>query len=92
MGYHPVFSKNNLVVGDMDAAVTFYRRLGLPVTVRAGGYYAGATLPNGAVIERDTTEFVPQRDTGWAGGTGGSTVPGFTSGRRPAVSWSRTAR
>jgi catechol 2,3-dioxygenase-like lactoylglutathione lyase family enzyme len=47
MGYHPVFSQLNLVVRDMDAAVAFYRRLGLPVTVHAGGYHAEATLPNG---------------------------------------------
>jgi catechol 2,3-dioxygenase-like lactoylglutathione lyase family enzyme len=85
MGYHPVFSQLNLVVRDMDAAVAIYRRPGLPVTVHAGGYHAEATVPNGAVIERDTTEFVPQWDTGWAGGTGGSTVPGFTPPARRAV-------
>jgi catechol 2,3-dioxygenase-like lactoylglutathione lyase family enzyme len=59
LGYQPVFSQLNLVVRDMDAAVAFYRRLGLPVAVHQGGYHAEAALPNGALIEWDTTESVP---------------------------------
>jgi len=85
MGYQPVLSQLNLTVRDMDAAVAFYRRLGLPVTVHAGAYHAEATLPNGALIEWDTTEFIPQWDAGWSGGTGGSTVLGFTLPTREAV-------
>ena len=85
MAYQAVFSQLNLVVHDMDATVAFYRRLGLPVTVGPGGYHAEAASPHGALIEWDTTEFVPQFDTSWAGGTGGSTVLGFTLPTREAV-------
>jgi uncharacterized glyoxalase superfamily protein PhnB len=57
----------------------------LTVRVDASAYHAAARLPNGMLIERDTTEFRPQWDTGWAGGTGGSTVLGFTLPTREAV-------
>jgi catechol 2,3-dioxygenase-like lactoylglutathione lyase family enzyme len=85
MRYQAAFSQLNLVVGDIDAAAAFYRRLGLPVTVAADGYHASAALPNGMLIEWDSTEFVPQWDTGWTGRTGGSTVVGFTLPTRDAV-------
>jgi catechol 2,3-dioxygenase-like lactoylglutathione lyase family enzyme len=85
MGYEPVLGQLNLAVRDMDAAVAFYRRLGLPVTVDPGAFHASVTLPNGTLIDWDTTEFVPQWDAGWAGNTGGSTVLGFTLPTRQAV-------
>ncbi len=85
MGYQPVLSQLNLAARDMDATAAFYRRLGLPVTVNDGGYHAEAALPNGMMIEWDTTQFVSQWDAAWAGGTGGSTVLGFTLPTREAV-------
>ena len=34
-------------------------------------------MPNGKHLEFDSTDFVPQWDSGWSGSTGGSTVLGF---------------
>jgi uncharacterized glyoxalase superfamily protein PhnB len=85
MGHQPVLAQLNVAVRDMDAAVAFYRRLGLAIEVDAAAHHAAATLPNGVLIEWDTTEFIPQWDAGWAGGTGGSTVLGFSLPTRASV-------
>jgi catechol 2,3-dioxygenase-like lactoylglutathione lyase family enzyme len=74
-----------MVVGDMEATVAFYRRLGLTVEVAPGGAHAAARMPNGLSLEFDTHDFVPQWDSGWNGGTGGSTVLGFGVASREAV-------
>jgi len=49
----------------MEAALGFYRRFGLNVEADPGNFHAAAHLPNGMLIERDSTEFVSQWDTGW---------------------------
>ncbi len=69
----------------MDATVAFYRRLGLTIDAEPGAPHVAARLPNGMVIEWDSTEFVPQWDSGWNGATGGSTVLGFSVPTRAAV-------
>lgn len=78
MGHQPVLSQLNLAVRDMDAAVAFYRRLGLPVEAEPGAKHVAVTLASGLLIEWDTTDFIAQWDAGWAGSTGGSTVLGFS--------------
>lgn len=59
----PVFHQINLVVGDMDAAVAFYRRLGLDVHEEgfdwppgSGARHVEITLPNGTSLELDNLE------------------------------------
>ena len=55
----------NLVVRDMDATVAFYRRLGLAIEADSGAEHVAVTLPNGLLLEFDTTAFVQQWDGGW---------------------------
>jgi catechol 2,3-dioxygenase-like lactoylglutathione lyase family enzyme len=85
MVHQPVLSQLNLVVRDMQATVAFYRRLGLPIEADAAAPHAAAHLPDGLLIEWDSTEFVTQWDTGSAGATGGSTILGFSVPSREAV-------
>jgi catechol 2,3-dioxygenase-like lactoylglutathione lyase family enzyme len=85
MAHQPVLSQINLVVSDMQATVAFYQRLGLPVQAEPGAQHAAAQLPGGLLVEWDSTEFVPQWDSGWSGGTGGSAVLGFSVSSRDAV-------
>lgn len=69
----------------MDATVAFYRRLGLAIDADAGAIHVQVTMPNGMLLEFDSTEFVTQWDSGWSGSTGGSTVLGFGVPSREAV-------
>jgi catechol 2,3-dioxygenase-like lactoylglutathione lyase family enzyme len=85
VAYQPTLSQLNLIVQDMAASVAFYRRLGLPVEAEAGAHHVAVTMPNGLLIEWDTTGFVPTWDSGWPGSTGGSTVLGFSAPARDAV-------
>ncbi|PYI65481.1 glyoxalase [Arthrobacter livingstonensis] len=78
MTYEPVLGQINLVVRDMDAAVAFYRHLGLTIDAGPGAVHASSRLPNGMLLEWDSVEFVPHWDSGWAGSTGGSAVIGFS--------------
>lgn len=75
----------NLVVRDMERAAAFYRALGVDLAVAPDGQHASATMPRGFLLELDTVDFVPQWDSGWSGGTGGSTVLGFALDSREAV-------
>lgn len=47
----------NLIVGDMDATVAFYRRLGLAIDAEPGAEHVEFTFPNGMVLEFDRTAF-----------------------------------
>jgi catechol 2,3-dioxygenase-like lactoylglutathione lyase family enzyme len=82
---HPTFNQLNLVVRDMDATVTFYRRLGLDITAEPGSEHVGVELPNGMSLDFDSKTFAPQWDSGWSGSTGGSTVLGFAVASRDDV-------
>ena len=56
----PVPTQLNLIVADMDATLTFYRRLGLDISadaaVRSGGHHAEVSLPNGLTLDFDSLE------------------------------------
>jgi uncharacterized glyoxalase superfamily protein PhnB len=80
----PVLNQLNLVVRDVDAAVTFYRRLGLPIDAEPGAEHVAVRMP-GIALEIDTANFVAQWDSGFGGATGGSTVIGFELPSREAV-------
>lgn len=79
------FSQLNLVVSDMEAAMAFWRKLGLAAEVTPGGAHATAALPGGLHLEWDTAEFAAQWDSGSRGVSGDSTVFGFAVGTRQAV-------
>lgn len=81
----PRFTQVNLIVRDMGATVAFYRRLGLEIAAEAGAFHVAVKLPTGVLLEFDSTEFVPQWDSGWNGSTGGSTVLGFGLTSRDGV-------
>jgi uncharacterized glyoxalase superfamily protein PhnB len=80
-----VFSQLNIIVSDMDAAVDFWRRLDLEISVAPDGTHASATVADGLVIEWDTAEFAARWDSGSPGPVGNSTVIGFAVPTRQAV-------
>lgn len=51
MASKPVLSQLNPVVRDIDAAIAFYPRLGLPIDAAPGDMHAAARLLNGMIIE-----------------------------------------
>jgi uncharacterized glyoxalase superfamily protein PhnB len=83
----PVFDQVNLVVGDMDATVEFYRRLGVDVapTVQPWGrHHRTLVAGDGFEFDLDSTEFAGQWNEGWPSGRTG-TVVGFRLPSRDAV-------
>ena len=81
----PVLDQFNLVVKDMDAAVAFYRRLGIDIPDRDpvwDDHHRSANMPNGLDLDLDSDAFATKWDEGWRGGTG---VLGFKVSSRDAV-------
>ena len=69
----PVPDQFNLVVSDMEAAVAFYRRLGLsiPDTDPAfQSHHRSAQTEGGIDIDIDSDTFARHWDKGWRGGMG----------------------
>ena len=59
----PVLDQVNVVVRDMDAAVAFYRRLGVEIADTAPQWerhHRSAVLPDGIDLDIDTTAFAAQ--------------------------------
>jgi catechol 2,3-dioxygenase-like lactoylglutathione lyase family enzyme len=89
----PVFDQLNLVVRDMDAALAFYRRLGLHVPdgaiyrTHSGAHHAEITMPNGCRLEFDSTALAKAYNAGWrdSGGSAHCVVLGFSLPSRKAV-------
>src|SRR4051794_20684837 len=85
----PVFHGLNLVVRDMEATVTFYRRLGLTVAdtePQWQPHHRNAQTPAGFDLDFDSVEFAQKWNRGWPGGSGGTTgVIGFSFPTRDAV-------
>jgi uncharacterized glyoxalase superfamily protein PhnB len=57
----------NVVVGDMEASLEFYRRLGVEVPdgAAAGGPHAEMKMPGGVSLELDTAESARLWHAGW---------------------------
>ena len=87
----PVLNQLNLVVRDMEAAVRFYRRLGLAIpdlaVTRSGGHHLEIEMPNGMSLELDSMALAKRYNAGWREATGGGcrSVIGFALPSRDAV-------
>ncbi len=84
MTHVPVLDQINLVVSDMAATLGFYRRLGWTIETPVPEH-AVAELPNGVRVEFDRVDFAAVWDSGYAGGSGGTTVLGLSLETREAV-------
>ncbi len=83
----PVLSQLNLVVRDMDAAVDFYRRLGIEIPDTLPDWQAHhrtADLGGEVSIDLDSTAFAPQWNAGWPASQTGVVV-GFRVATREDV-------
>ena len=88
----PVLDQVNIITGDMQRSVDFYRRLGAvfprPLSNPSGLlFHAGCELHGGALLELDSVEFAPVWNTGWAGRSDlqGRVVLGFRIATRDGV-------
>jgi catechol 2,3-dioxygenase-like lactoylglutathione lyase family enzyme len=88
----PRFDQVNLVVRDMDAALAFYRRLGVAIhdggewPPGSGARHVEADSPGGARFELDNRPMAAIWHAGWRSGSEGSrTVFGFSLPSRQAV-------
>jgi catechol 2,3-dioxygenase-like lactoylglutathione lyase family enzyme len=89
----PLLNQLNFVVRDIDAALGFYRRLGLVIPDSAvwrtasGAHHVDLTLPNGVHFHLDSVALAKSYNAGWwepAGG-GSRSVLGFSLPSRQAV-------
>lgn len=74
----------NLIVRDMAAAVSFYRRLGWTIQTPMPEH-SRAVLANGLRVEFDTEDFAAVWDTGCAGAARGATMLGMETASREEV-------
>jgi catechol 2,3-dioxygenase-like lactoylglutathione lyase family enzyme len=69
----PILDQVNMVVRDMEAAVAFYRRLGLTIPDSDAAFQAhhrSAHVPGGVDLDFDSIEFARHWDKGWQTGAG----------------------
>jgi catechol 2,3-dioxygenase-like lactoylglutathione lyase family enzyme len=67
MNDNPILDQLNLVVSDMQATVTFYRRLGLDIPDTDAAFQAhhrSARMPSGLDLDFDSAEFAGHWDVG----------------------------
>jgi catechol 2,3-dioxygenase-like lactoylglutathione lyase family enzyme len=84
----PRFDSVNLVVSDMDASVTFYRRLGIDIPDRGpwDADHRQAETGEGIDLELDSTSFAGKWNPGHPGSMGrGAAVFGFKVATRDEV-------
>jgi len=75
MSPKPVLDQINMVVRDMDAAVAFYRRLGLEIpdyTPEWDAHHRSANVGEGLDFDLDSVVFTRQWDEGWSGRKNGA--------------------
>jgi uncharacterized glyoxalase superfamily protein PhnB len=83
----PVLDQVNVVVRDMDAAVAFYRRLGVEIRDTApqwDRHHRSAVMPDGIDFDIDSSVFAEHWDEGWTAGATGVVV-GFRVEARETV-------
>jgi len=89
----PLLNQLDLVVRDIDAAVAFYRRVGLEIPDTAiwrtasGAHHVDLNLPNGFHLHFDSLALTKSFNRGWreVAGTGTKTIVGFSLPSRQAV-------
>jgi uncharacterized glyoxalase superfamily protein PhnB len=87
----PVLDQVNIITGDMQRSVDFYRRLGAvfprPLRNPSGQLFHAGFEPHDGALELDSVEFAPVWNTGWAGRTDlhGRVVLGFRITTRDGV-------
>lgn len=89
----PVLNQLDLVVRDIDAAVAFYRRLGLEIPDSAvwrttsGAHHVDLHLPNGFHLHFDSVALTKSFNSGWpkVAGAGTRTIVGFAMPSREIV-------
>jgi catechol 2,3-dioxygenase-like lactoylglutathione lyase family enzyme len=77
MDERPVLDQINLVVGDMDASVEFYRLLGIAIPDRDplwDDHHRSADLPGGIDLDLDSERFAPEWNAGFPGSHGRSGI------------------
>lgn len=82
----PVVDHLNLVVGNTEATVAFYRLMGLEIPDQSAEWpqdHRSAAQPEGVALEFDGIEFAKSWDRGWPGGSG--TIIGFRISSRDSV-------
>ncbi|MEU7938263.1 VOC family protein [Microbispora bryophytorum] len=67
----PTFDLIGLVVTDMAASLSFYRRLGLDIPSSDTEPHVEVTLPGGQRLVWDTADVVRSFDPAWSPGSGG---------------------
>ncbi len=86
----PVLKGLNLVVRDMEATLTFYRRLGLEIPdsdvwhTPTGAHHVEVSMPNGMDLDFDSAELAKSYNAGWQP-DGSRSVIGFSVPTREAV-------
>jgi catechol 2,3-dioxygenase-like lactoylglutathione lyase family enzyme len=92
----PILDQINLVCGDLDASIAFYRKLGVEISdagvwrTATGAHHANATAPSGhpAIhFDFDSTAFAQLWNAGWKGRTDlrGRVVVGFRVPTRSGI-------
>ena len=74
-GMAPTFTQIGLVVADLPASLTFYRRLGLDIPAEADTQpHVELTLPGGLRLAWDTVDTIHSFDPGWTPPSGSPRV------------------
>jgi catechol 2,3-dioxygenase-like lactoylglutathione lyase family enzyme len=89
----PVLDLLDFVARDMDATLTFYRRLGLEIPdgavsrTASGAHHVDVDLPNGFHLHFDSVALAKSFNRGWPeqAGAGPRTIIGFSVSSREAV-------
>jgi catechol 2,3-dioxygenase-like lactoylglutathione lyase family enzyme len=86
----PILEGLNLIVRDVEAAVAFYRRLGLKIRESAiwrtesGAHHVEIPMPGGLNLDLDSQQLAKSYNAGWSPG-GARSVIGFSLPTREAV-------
>ena len=87
----PILDKLNLVVRDMEATLTFYRRLGVEIPepnvwrTESGDHHAQAAMSDGFDLDFDSESFANRWNMGWNGPAANRAIIGFSLASREAV-------
>lgn len=85
----PVLDQVDIIVSDMEAAVAFYRRLGIEVADTPPPWtdtHRETVMPGNIVLHLDNVRHTRQWNRGWPGsGGGGACVVGFKFASREEV-------